>query len=487
MTERGKQQRHRLNAVQCASVAQHAQLIDGGVAQHSSQSPWVTQGGGELTEREDPFIRGGRDGRPVERKVDCEAHPGVTIWAVRRLLLVTHRSIEQDGGPAARWRAFARYLPEHGWEVEVLSSVQRVGASEFDSRASRAVTVRAAVMARVGRSTEPIFRLAGVRPDALPLSMLWVARGALLVRERIRRGDHDVVLASGPPLAGPLAARLGVRSRAPLVVELRDLWAGSPAFDAGGEILSRVEDWLLGDALRVVACTPEAVADLRLRHPRLAERVVEISNGFDPEIRAIARRSEEGRDANEGDGSSRTLTLLHSGTLTPARPITPLVNALADPRLAGAFRLVLHGYLSPATRAEVEQARRERNVSIDVLAPSPWEEAVALIAEADACLITQARDAGDATAIASKVYEYLALGKPVLCLTDGGASEALLRRLGADALCAHLDEPEAIVGALLRLRDRAPSAVPAERLEPYSRRALAARMAALLEEVAVAG
>jgi glycosyltransferase involved in cell wall biosynthesis len=405
---------------------------------------------------------------------------------VRRLLLVTHRSIEQEGGPAARWRAFARYLPEHGWEVDVLSAAERAGASEFDSRASRAVTARAAVMARVGRSTEPIFRLAGVRPDALPLSMLWVPRGVLLVRRRIEPGDHDVVLATGPPMAGLLAARLGVGSRIPLVVELRDLWAGSPAFDADGDVLSRVEDWLLRDARRVVACTPEAVADLRWRHPRLGERVVEMSNGFDPEVRSIARRRDEANAQGE-DRSSRTLTLLHSGTLTPARPITPLVKALADPRLAGAFRLVLHGYLSPATRAEVERTRDDRRVSIEVLAPSPWAQAVGRIADADACLITQARGAGDATAIASKVYEYLALGKPVLCLTDGGATESLLRRLGADALCARLDQPEAIVGALLALREHPPSPVPAERLEPYSRRAMAGAMAALLEEVAEGG
>lgn len=396
---------------------------------------------------------------------------------------MTHRSIEQEGGPAARWRAFARYLPEHGWEVDVLSAAERPGASEFDSRASRAVTARAAVMAEVGRLSEPMFRLAGVRPDALPLSMLWVPRGALLLRRRIERRAPDVVLASGPPLAGPLAARLGLPAGVPLIVELRDLWAGSPAFDAGGRVLSNVEDWLLREARRVVACTPEAVEDLRRRHPRLGERVVEVSNGFDPEVRSIAGHR-VGAEPERENGSPRILTLLHSGTLTPARPITPLITALGDPRVAGSFRLVLHGYLSPASRAEVERARQEGGAAIEVHAPSPWEQAVARIADADACLITQARDAGDATAIASKIYEYLALGKPVLCLTDGGASEALLRRLGADDLCAHLDAPEAIVAALLRLRDRPPRPVPSERLEPYSRRALASGMAALLEEVA---
>lgn len=402
--------------------------------------------------------------------------------SVPRLLLVTHRSIEQDGGPAARWRAFSRYLPEHGWELDVLCAAERRGASEFDAAAATAVTRRATAMARVARLSAPAFRLARVRPDALPLSMLWVPRGARLVRRRVKQRPPDVVLATGPPMAGPLAARLGVPRDVPLIVELRDLWAGSPAFDAGGKLLGAIESWLLGRARRVVACTPEAVADLRSRHPELAERVVEVSNGFDPEVLSLVA-ADAGANTVESPG---VLTLLHSGTLTPARPLSPLLHALGDPRVAGGFRLVLHGYLSPVNRAEVERALHENGAPVEVLSPSPWREAVARMARADACLITQARGAGDATAIASKVFEYLALGKPVVCVTDGGATEALLRRLGDGELCARLDRPESIVQALLRLRQGAISPPSPERLERYSRRALAGGMVAVLDEAAAA-
>jgi glycosyltransferase involved in cell wall biosynthesis len=401
---------------------------------------------------------------------------------MRRLLLVSHRSPEQDGGPAARWRAFLRYLPEHGWEVEVLSASPRLGASEFDRTASLAVAGRAAAMARLARLSEPAFRLAGVRPDALPLSMLWIPRGARAVRRRIAAYRPDVVLASGPPIAGPIAARIGVPRDLPLIVELRDLWAASPAFDDGGRLLSYIEKWLLGKASRVIVCTPEALSDLRRRHPALEQRIVQIPNGFDPEIKTMHGNPAMADRAPE-DRAPRVLTLLHSGTLTPARPLTPLLRALADPRLAGSFRLVLHGYLSPASRAEVESANRNGGVPVEVLAPSSWREAVARIAAADACLITQAHAAGDETAVASKIYEYLALEKPVLCVTDGGASEALLRRLQADQFCARLQEPETIVAALLRLRAGEHRPMPPARLDPYSRRALARRMAALLEEV----
>jgi glycosyltransferase involved in cell wall biosynthesis len=343
--------------------------------------------------------------------------------------------------------------------------------------------MRATAMARVARLSAPAFRLAGVRPDALPLSMLWVPRGARLVRRRVKEHPPDVVLATGPPMAGPLAARLGVPRGTPLIVELRDLWAASPAFDAGGRLLGAVESWLLGRAQRVVACTPEAAADLRLRHSELAERVVEVSNGFDPEILSLVAT---GAGASAAD-PRRALTLLHSGTLTPARPLSPVLRALVDPRVAGSFRLVLHGYLSPVNRAEVERAQQDDAAPVEVLPPSPWREAVARMERADACLITQAREAGDATAIASKVFEYLALGKPVVCVTDGGATEALLCRLGDGELCARLDRPESVVQALLRLREGAIPPLSPKRLERYSRRELAGDMAEVLSEASAGG
>src|SRR5439155_23312181 len=117
----------------------------------------------------------------------------------------------------------------------------------------------------------------------------------------------------------------------------------------------------------------------------------------------------------------------HSGTLTKDRPLAPLLRVFDF-----FFWLVLHGYVAPEIRAEIERSGAE----VEIVSPSGWEDAVRRIAEADVALVTQSRAAGDETAVAAKVYEYLALGKPLLCLTDGGATDSLVRRLGADQLCA---------------------------------------------------
>jgi glycosyltransferase involved in cell wall biosynthesis len=392
---------------------------------------------------------------------------------VRRLLLVTHRSIGQVGGPAARWRSLARHLPELGWEVDVLSAAERTGAVEFSTRPDeqRSAARRARVMGAVGRVSSPAFAVLGVRPEAVPLSTAWIPRARREVRRRVAADEPDVVLATGPPMAALLGAALAARAALPpLVVELRDLWAGNPAFDRRGGLLGRLERFVFARAAAVVATTPEAVADLRARHPGRASAIHEIPNGFEPSL--LARRETR-------PPAAPPLAILHSGTLTADRPLRPLLTALAgDSR----FRLVLHGFAAPEIRREL--ADFEGSVDVEVVAPSGWEDAVERIAAADAALVTQGRGAGDASAVAAKVYEYLALGRPVLATTDGGATEALLRRLGADGLVARLDDSHSIRRALERLAAAdVPAPVPPEQLRAYDRRVIAAETAALLDSL----
>jgi glycosyltransferase involved in cell wall biosynthesis len=393
-----------------------------------------------------------------------------------RLLLVTHRSPQQQGGPAARWRSLARHLPEHGWQVDVLAAVERASGDEYEASAHtrRKVERRARVMGRVGALADPAFAVLGVRPEAFPLSMAWVPRGARDLRRRLAAGHYDAILATGPPTAALLAARAGLRrGDPPMVVELRDLWAGNPLFDRRGGLLGTLERLVFDASAAVITVTPEAAADVRRRHPKLQAPVVDIPNGFEREL--LEQRTTVARHT--------PIEILHSGTLTVDRPLAALLRVLARDAYRDAFRLTLHGYVAPQIAAQIAAA--DRRVDVEVVAPSSWEDAVSRIARSDVALISQAASAGDATAVAGKVYEYLALGRPVLCLTAGGATEAVLRRVGADAYCARLDDEASIEWALERLRARPdePPVAP-ERLVAYERTTIAQRTAELLDAVA---
>jgi len=394
---------------------------------------------------------------------------------VPRLLLITHRALDQAGGPSARWRSLSRHLPELGWQVDVLSAPSHPTSSEFalDMTQQRFVARRAGLMSPLRTVAGPFFRLLGTRP--LPLSTLWIARGVIEARGRLRRQHYDIVVATAPPMIALVVARLAMASsRLPLIIDLRDLWAGNPAYDSGGRALTRAEAWVLRRAQAAVVCTPEAAIDLRGRHRTIAARVHVVTNGFEKEL--LARRR---APAPRGD---RMLTILHSGTLTLYRPLTPLLRVLRREPYRSCVRLLLHGYLVPELAREARAAAA--HCEIEILRSSTWNDAVERIAAADVALITQARSAGDATAVASKVYEYLALGKPVLCLSDGGATEALLRRLGAHRWCARLHDEEAIAAAIDDLLACTPPPLSPDALAPYDRLRLAAAMSELLDSAA---
>jgi glycosyltransferase involved in cell wall biosynthesis len=88
----------------------------------------------------------------------------------------------------------------------------------------------------------------------------------------------------------------------------------------------------------------------------------------------------------------------------------------------------------------------------------------------------------DRTALGTKVFELLALGRPVLALVDDGNDlHRLLESLGQGAGCARHDDPAAIAAAIERLAADPPPAAPPEALAAWNRSAIAARVAALLD------
>ena len=386
---------------------------------------------------------------------------------MNRLALVSYRPPHHPGGATARWRSLIPALAERGWHVDVVASDTVDDLAAPDAK-REAVNRRAQRIAQIKPLVRRPFLAVGLQPP--PRSTLWMMRGALKARRQLRTRP-DVLVATGPPMVALLAARLAILGRdVPFLVDLRDLWAGNPMYDQGSSILPRLERWIFARAERVVVCTEEARADILTRHPELIRRCVVIPNGFEPIL--LERRAAPA-------GRHEPRVILHSGVLTDQRPIAPVLDALGDPELGANFRVVLHGYMAPEIERQVRGA--PLGVTVDVVAPSDWQDAVSRIAACDVALITQSRDAGDATAVASKVYEYLALGKPVLCVTDGGATEGLLRRLGADRHCARLGDPASIREALRRLASHEPDPPVSEQLlAPFSRAAIADAMADLL-------
>jgi glycosyltransferase involved in cell wall biosynthesis len=261
----------------------------------------------------------------------------------------------------------------------------------------------------------------------------------------------------------------------PGVAEFRDLWAGNPYFDAGGSLLRRIEAPTLDAAAAVVTVTPGCVDALRGLHPELAERLHLLPTGFDPKL--LERRSPPPRRA-----PGERAVLVHAGTLYADRTAVALLRALTEPDLRDRVRLELIGPIDEQTAA----ALRGFAAGLDVatIPPLAWEEAIARTAAADVAVAINSPGTGGDMALPGKLFEALAVGRPILALTPPGSdTERVLTQLGAGAGCVAGDDPSAIAAALRGLLDDPPAAVPIDRLTPWSRSQVADQTAALLDEL----
>lgn len=398
----------------------------------------------------------------------------------RRVLLVSQRPVDYGGGGSVRWEYLRRALPGLGWEVHTVTARANPTANEVSTQAgsARLAAGRARIMGAAGAVLGPATRrCAGVQPEALAPNGLWAWTGRRAITQAIEATRPDVVWATGPPVSALFAASAVLRGRPePLVGEFRDLWAGNPFFDAGGDTLARLEARALVRCAAVVSVTDGCRDRLLALHPEVAPRFELLPNGFDPAL--LERRAPA--PALEAGGRA---TVLHAGTLYGDRTAVHLLRALSLPHLAARLRVRLVGALDPASAAAVGDAR-SAGLEVEVTPPVTWDRAIELTGAAQIAAVINSPGTGGDMALPSKLYEALALGRPVLALTSGGSDTArLLERLGQSAGCADPGDEVAIAAAAARLLDAPPAPVGVADLEPWNRAAVARRVAELLERL----
>jgi glycosyltransferase involved in cell wall biosynthesis len=314
-----------------------------------------------------------------------------------------------------------------------------------------------------------------------PLVVAWAPfawRDALRLNARRR---FDCVITSSPPESVHFVGRALRRRGVPWVADLRDGWTFEPIRPEFPTALQRrfderLERRWLGDADAVVCVSRPAVEDLR---ERLGLEPELIPNGWDPDLVG------EGDDAEAADRllDPQRTSLVYTGRFgSYGRDPTALLDALGSlarehPDAAAKLELVVAGPLTDAEaglmQIDVSPAR------IVVAGTLDRATALALQRRADALLLLAS--ARRTQLLNFKLFEYLAAGPPILALAGGTEAGRVVAEAGGEAVLA--DDPEAIVGALVRLvSGETPPSDPAAR-ERYSYPSVAERMAAVAQRV----
>lgn len=260
----------------------------------------------------------------------------------------------------------------------------------------------------------------------------WILPAVLTGWRLVRRHNLDCIVATGSPWSGLVAGLLISRlSRKPLIADFRDPWINNPFHTSKGALLDGLGQWLEKQVVHraaAISLNTDALREEFLsRYPDMdPDRFFVMPNGID-----LSDVQPETAPTPERPRQRQTLSLCHAGFLYGVRNPASLLEAIR----------IANRELAPAGRRIV--FRQIGNVSLDydlrevfsdlieqgalILEPArPYQECLASLASADILVNIQS---GTKTQIPSKLYDYLAMERPLLHITPAdGALGRLVSR-----------------------------------------------------------
>ncbi len=403
-----------------------------------------------------------------------------------KILFITHNFPPEVNAPANRTHEHCRRWVADGHDVTVITGVPNYPRGVlFDGYQNRLIQEEEIDGIRVIRTWMYVTSNSGFARRIANYLLFAVA--AVLASPRAER--PDVVIGTSPQffagVAGAVIARL---KRRPFVLEIRDLWPKS-IVELGqlgpGPILSvleRLERWLYKSAAGVVVNT-------RTFRQHIMERGVDegdielVYNGIDP---ALFQPRPPNRELLTQHGLSDYFTVAYVGTLGLAHGLTLLVDVAERMKHRKKLRFVLIGDGADREKLEADIAQRGLD-NIVMLGLQPRQAMPDWIASIDLLLVMLRDLPVFETVIPSKIFEFLALERPIILAAKGE-----IRRMMEEAEGALIIDPEVedqMVEAIATIMDDPSSATERARAGKrwvdagFIRDDLARRMAAFLEQV----
>ena len=428
------------------------------------------------------------------------------------LLLITFSFPPAGGVGVLRALSLAKYLPENGVRVDVLTArnapavgkdplllkevpaevkVHRTWTLDLPfwlrKSVKRIVTggkAKAAPSAVQVRGGNPIKQFIGnlLLPDP---QVGWLPFALPAAKRIIRERAIDVVIVTVPPFSSVrLISRLRkVFPELPLLVDFRDEWLTTTldlvSFNSNNRarmIAHKAEAEAVRDATAVVLVTEAARRELRSRYPGVPkERFVCVPNGYDAP--APTAKSALGTPVVPREKIVLTYIGTVYGSTAPGAFVEAVLGLPKEARSRLLVRFIGH-IETPAYR----ELLLSLGDTVELKGFVPQVEALAAIRDTDYLLLIT----HDRINVAAKFYDYLGGGKPILgAVHPQGDVRRLLEETRAGRW-ADADNPQAIRQMLIEAIEGSSSGAPPEyeRIAAFHRRPLARRYAELLREVA---
>jgi glycosyltransferase involved in cell wall biosynthesis len=317
---------------------------------------------------------------------------------------------------------------------------------------------------------------------------VWLPRALRMLNKVVSQSRTDAVMTSGPPhcvhaLGLYAKRRFGLHWAA----DFRDPWVVGDQQErlrsARVWCARRWERIFLHNADLVISNAPRAESILRSAYPAFREKIVTVTNGFDPE--SFPKRPERTR-------SSEQISIVHTGEIYFGRDPRPFLDALSNlhNQNGSHSRSLRTHFLGRTTEGEVDlQAEiRARGLSGCVSAEGQvsYDDSRRMMSEADILVLFDSP--GRKVGVPAKLYEYLGAGAAILALTEEDGDAAwVLRQSGVAHRVVPPLQPKRIRQSLVELigciRSQETNQAPAHKIRAFTRAATARILAGHLERM----
>ena len=363
---------------------------------------------------------------------------------------------------AVRSERFARYLPGYDWEVDVVTIKPR---EDLFKDSARLETLGEKVRINFTSTLDPWLWAREKSPGNLFLRamrslimkifsfpdhmLFWVPfavrRGLEINRDR----PFDAIYTTSPPHSTHMAGLfLSKILNKPWIADFRDPWTLNAYIQKGNikNILLRIERFLekrvYKNASIILANTNANRRNLIAAFPWINEdKVVYLPNGWE----AFPREEYSSPEREY-------LSIVHAGTFYPRFKPYALFYALAEwkkgrqplniPPPDKKIMVIILGSKDEETRRIVNDLEIQ-----DMVEFIPWvalEEARRIMCQADLLWATLGTGKESSTYVPSKLFEYIAAGKPILGFFPEGEAEGLIRETCAGHVFT-ADDPAPII------------------------------------------
>ncbi len=387
---------------------------------------------------------------------------------MKKLLFIAYYFPPLGMGGTQRSAKFVKYLPAFDWEpivltvkdvtyyahdsslideikhttivrTESLDPLRLMARFKKDSSQDKAITEQETPPSRIANFLNRIITGWLLIPDS---KILWLPFALISALRLIREHNIRVVYTTSPPHSAHLLGLiLKIMKKVNWIADFRDDWTGGesqPCPTYFHHLVNRFwEKAVLRSADRVVAMCDHLRGQLAEKSGQQTNpnKLITITNGYDPDdFRGLLNAK-----------LSSQFTITHCGSISKVSDPKPFLKAVRDifnaqPELRGEIKVQFVGTdIFGRLRRHVDNLNLEEIIS--PITYLPHRDALKKIMASHLLLLVIHKKTSEEI-MTSKVFEYLASGKPVLLLSSPGEVASMIRKMNRGQVVEYNDIKE---------------------------------------------